>query len=442
MRRRELLATTLTGLAAGAAGVARAQGMPHGLLPGRLFAGQEIVVVLPPSNQYRGIAKRLPEFRQLTGISVRFVFADFNRMLDQLRTELRGRAASFDVANIADTWLPFLVDDLMPLDELMRNDGLDLRRYPPAYRAGAMFLGRSFAVPIRGYGQLLFYRKDAFERARLQPPATWEDLIRASWRLQQSPGLPGLALAMGYRPDHSNLHVWLNFMWARGGEIFSDRWTPRFNEQLVIEATQIFAELNLRHEILAPGSGNFAEEQALVAFAQGRAAMTVGWEWNLPSLVAPVGTLRRQQIGIAPMPRFGQRPAVTYGRSLSMIPNPHSARRDAAWEFIKWMSNPELEIAVATDKSAPETSEGMVVHLENFRNEAINKANGDIPRASGGSLEYSRILPQIRDWRPVADVLSQAVADVGTGVRLARPALDDAARHVERIMRQAGMIQD
>lgn len=442
MRRRRLVATSLTALGAGIALPARGQVMPHGLLPGRLYAGQEIVVVLPAANQYRAMQQRLGEFRQLTGITARFIFADFNRLLDQLRTQLRGRAATFDVANIADTWLPFVADDLVPLDELMRNDRLDLGRYPPAFRAGAIYLGRSYAVPVRGYGQLLFYRKDVFEKARLKPPATWEDLIRASWQLQRDRGIPGLALALGYRPDHSNLHVWLNFMWARGGALFSDRWMPRFNEQLVIEATQIYSELMLRHEILAAGSGNFTEEEALVAFSQGRSAMVFGWEWSLPAITVPVGNLRPQQIGIAAMPRFGQRPAVTYGRSLSLIVNPHSARREAAWEFVKWATNPDLEVAIAIDKSAPDTSEGMIVHSANFVNDAVNKANNGIPRASGGSLEYSRILPQLRDWRPVGDVLSQVVNEVGTGVRLARPALDDAARHVERLMRQSGMLRD
>lgn len=442
MRRRHFLATTAAGLAAGSALPARGQARVHGLHPGRLYADQEVVVVLPAANQFRAIERRLPEFRQLTGIRARFVYAPFDRLLDQLGTAFRTQASNFDVTILADEWMAFLADQLRVLDGIMEADGLDLRRYPPAIRAGAMVRGRAYAVPIRGYGQLLFYRKDIFDRARLKPPETWEDLIRTSWRLQQSYGIQGLALPMGHRPDHGNLHVWLNFVWARNGEIFSDRWAPRFNEQLTIEATQIYAELNLRHEILAAGSGTFSEDEAVTAFGQGRAAMVAGWAWHLPQMQTPIATLRPQQIGVVKMPRFGQRPAVTYGRSLSLTVNPHSARGEAAWEFIKWATNPELELALATNKSDPELAEGVVIHNANFANEAVNKVNSDIPRATGGSLEHSKILPQVRVWRPVAEELSKAVNEIGNGLRLARPALDDAARAVERIMRQSGLLSN
>ncbi len=52
------------------------------------------------------------------------------------------------------------------------------------------------AVPSDGWGQLLIYRKDLFDKAGLSAPGSLEDIRRAAQRLN-TPGRAGITLAPG-----------------------------------------------------------------------------------------------------------------------------------------------------------------------------------------------------------------------------------------------------
>jgi multiple sugar transport system substrate-binding protein len=58
------------------------------------------------------------------------------------------------------------------------------------FNAGALKLvttgGKALAVPADGWGQMLFYRKDLFAKARLQPPTSLDELVRDARQLKTS----------------------------------------------------------------------------------------------------------------------------------------------------------------------------------------------------------------------------------------------------------------
>ena len=105
-------------------------------------------------------------------------------------------------------------------------------------------------------------------------------------------------------------------------------------------------------------------------------------------------------------------------------------------------ANPELEIAIATDRKRLELIDDMVVHASAFENEALNVLSGGMHRAAGVSLSGSRVMPRLKEWPAVAQILDAAIAEAARGTRLTRSVLDDGARQVERFLRSAGVIRE
>ena len=440
--RRSFTLGSTTALFAGASGTGQAQTPPYGLRPGQPFAGTELTVVVPPLGQFGAQQQRLVQFERLTGIRVDMRFLPAGDIRDAIASTGMRRSASVDVFNCADAWLPALASNFIPLDELMKRDGFDLNRYPSGFKAAAGFDRNFFGVPIRGFAQLLFFRKDLFDRERMAPPKTWDELVVAAHRIQRANNIGGVAMYYGRGEAAASLNIWANYLWGRGGDFLHSDFTPRFNDPVGVETTQFYIDLVLNHDVAASGSTEFSESNALAAMAQGRAAMVMTWAWNHGVLFGETTKLKREQVGIAPMPSYRGRPLATCATASSLCMNLYSVRHEAAWEYLKWASNPELEIVIATDRTRPQLIDDMVVHTAAFGNEALNLLSGGMHRAAGASLSGSRMMPRLKEWPAVAQILDAAIAEAARGTRLTRSVLDDGARQVERLLRSAGVIKE
>ncbi len=209
-----------------------------------------------------------------------------------------------------------------------------------------------------------------------------------------------------------------------------------------METTQFYIDLVLSHDVAASGSTEFSESDAVAAMAQGRASMVMTWAWNHGAMFGENTKLKREQIGVAPMPSYRGRPLATCATASLLCMNLYSVRHEAAWEYLKWATSPELELAVATDRSRPNLIDDMVVHAAAFENEAVNGLSGGMHRAAGMSLSGSRMMPRIKEWPAVAQILDAAIAEAAKGTRLTRSVLDDGARQVDRLLRRAGVIKE
>lgn len=435
MKRRGLIGIGAAGALGALARPAVAQ-----LRSGKPFDGQTINVLLPVASQFRAHEKRLPEFERLTGIKAAYTYVPYGQLRDKITTEAVAGGRAFDVVCYQDSWGSSLAVHLSPVDDLLRRDGVDMGRYPQAYRLGSQVEGRTYGLPLRGHPQMLFYRKDLLEAAGVQPPTTWDEVVTASQAVQgRNADMSGLAMYYGKGNGQQNLFLWLNHLWGRGGDVLTqDERGARFNDDVGVQATQQYLDYLLRHRVAAPGSVQFVEGDAVNSVAQGNSAMVVVWWWVYSVLTGAQSRLRPEQVGFAPVPQMAGGRPVSYAISLPLALSNGSTKKDAAWEFLKWVTAPEVEVAVATDKSDPNTADIVVTQTASFTNEAVNAANGGLHRVAARSLEGSRIMPQTRDWPQVATVLENTLSELATGRGNVRASLDNAARETDRILRRTG----
>lgn len=433
--RRQFLQTAGVGaaLASGFSGVARAA--PHGLLDGKPFAGTTLNILSVVTPQFEGLMLRDREFTQITGIQTNWTFIPFASLQEKVASVGVAADGSFDVVNYLDSWGPPNAHWLMPIDELMARDGVSMSRYPAAFAKSAQFQGDTLGFPLRAHAQLMFRRADLIPN----PPASWEEVVAVGKELKAKGEIEPLALYYHNDGNRQNLFIWLNFLWAAGADVFDENTRAAWTSEAGLRATEDYIGLHTREKITNPGSLAFVEQDARQSFQQGKSAMIPVWWWAYSPMTNPEqSVLTAEQVAFSGMPAYNGR-TVTYAISMPFSISQHSRNPDAAWEFLKWLSNPALEKKNATERQVGDKPivNNVVTHIENLRDPEVNAANNNIQQAAWQSLENSDIMPQIPEWPEIGDVLSSAIAQAAAGGDV-RQLMQDAADRANRLLERAG----
>ena len=127
------------------------------------------------------------------------------------------------------------------------------------------------------------------------------------------------------------------------------------------------------------------------------------------------------------------------GSNLGLCISKHSKNQEASWEFLKWLSNPELDRRNAIEREvAGETIvNNVVTHKQSLVDPEVNAANDNIQQAAAVSLANSDIMPQIPERPEIGDLLSNAIQKASTGGNV-EELMAEADQRAERILRRAG----
>ncbi|MEM7696496.1 MAG: sugar ABC transporter substrate-binding protein [Pseudomonadota bacterium] len=419
---------------------ASADDLPYGLKAGKPFDGTTLSILSVVTPQFDGLMLRDDEFTELTGIETEWTFIPFGSLQEKLAAEGLAATGTYDVVNYLDTWGPPNNHWLVSIDEKMAEDGISMDRYPAAFARSAQFEGRTMGFPLRAHAQLMFYRKDVFEELGIEPPKTWDDVVAIGAAMKEAGSdMSPLALYFNNDGNRQNLFIWLNFLWAAGADVFDDNTCPAWNTEAGLKASEDYVALHTVHGVTNPSSVAFVEQDARQSFQQGNAAMVPLWWWAYSPLTNPEQSeLTKDEVGFVGMPAYGDE-TVTYAISMPFSISSYSDNQDAAWEFLKWLSNPELERKNAIEREVEGKTiiNNVVTHVANLQDPEVNAMNDSIQQAAFDSLENSDIMPQIAEWPEVGDILSAAIAEAAAGGDT-RELMTAAADRAERVLRRAG----
>ena len=435
MKRRDLMKLAAVGSLLPAA--ASSQSKSAALKPGKPFAGTTVNVLSVVAPQFSAHEARLGEFEALTGIKVKYQYVPFASMREKLTAELVAKTDQYDVLSAMDVWGPSLYGLFDPLNARLNDKGIDMAsRYPHAHlraaRDGNGNGSNIIGFPVRGHVQLLFYRKDVFSRLNLQPPETWEQMVDAGRQIQAKTDMAGVAMYYG-KTGGQNLMIWFNYLWGMGADLLDARGQPAFNSDKGVAATQAYLDVLLKHKVAPAGSATFNETDAVNSVAQGRTAMVPVWWWRYAMLTDPkTSTLKRDQVGFAPLPSMPGRDATTYTNTWFYGINRSSRQKDAAMEFLTWLSDPAIERSVLLD---PKLNEVVAVQTANLLDGDVNVRFGGMHLFGAQALKGAKGTPLFPQWAQVSDVLEAAISEMAAGQVAVKASLDTAAGRVRRVMR-------
>ena len=432
MKRRNILQVTAAGMGAGMAPWAFSQGTSAMLKPGKPYAGTEVNLLTVVAPQFKAHEAKLAEFEALTGIKVKYQYVPFGATREKLTAELVGASAQYDVLSAMDVWGPSLYNLFEPLNGMLAEKKIDMQARLRAALDGNGTGKNVLGFPIRGHVQLMFYRKDIFNQLGLKPPATWNDMVEAGKLIQSKTNLSGVAMYYG-KTGGQNLMIWFNYLWGMGADLLDAKGQPAFNSPAGIAATQAYMDVLIKHKAAPAAAASFNETDAVNSMAQGKSAMVPVWWWRYASLVDPkTSTLKPEQVGFAPLPSMPGKENTTYTNTWFYGINKNSKKKAAAMEFLTWLSDPEIERSVLLDKSMNEV---VAMQTKNLLDGDVNTRFNGMHVYGAQALKGAKGTPLFAQWPQVSDVLEATISELASGQKQVKPALDEAAAKVRRIMR-------
>ncbi len=159
----------------------------------------------------------------------------------------------------------------------------------PQVLQNAKWQGKLYALPMEATSLALFYNKDMFRRAGLdpdKPPRTWQELRETARKLTVDKNGDGVLEQYGFYlpalPASGALSIWTTlqwtpYLWQAGGVQIDDAQSQAlFNSDAGVQTLtfwqELYNELNL---------GTFTMTHDL-GFAAGKLAMIMDGPWNLP----------------------------------------------------------------------------------------------------------------------------------------------------------------
>ncbi len=178
-----------------------------------------------------------------------------------------------DIVHLDDFAMSVLSEQgvLEPATDIVNAIGKE--DYFPIPLRAVTFQGTVWGVPFSNGFDMLWYRKDLYEKYGLKPPKSWEELLQNVKTLHGNlPGVGqmyGIALALN-NSNHTNDTV-QGFMWSNGAWILDRGGKLALNSPEAIQAYNFEREL---FKYAPPGAAQYGNLEVMNAFATGKAAHT------------------------------------------------------------------------------------------------------------------------------------------------------------------------
>ena len=277
------------------------------------------------------------------GIHVTPVFAGgYFETMAKTQTSVQGGNPP-DVAVLLSTDLFTLLDmnAIIPLDPFVEQAGGERFRqdFFEAFWLNSRIGKTIYSIPFQRSTIVLYYNKDAFQKAGLdpaKPPKTWTELQQAAQKLTVRDA-SGNVTRWGVGIPSNGFTYWLfqGFVAEAGGKLANPEGTEvYYNTPQTRRALDFwFALQNAKVEPPnIPDLGTLPTE-----FVAGRFAMI----YHSTGSLTFVHTNAQFPFGTAFMPADKQFGTPTGGGNLYIFKNIPPERQKAAWEFVQWMTAPQ-----------------------------------------------------------------------------------------------------
>ncbi|QFT62595.1 putative ABC transporter-binding protein precursor [Roseivivax sp. THAF30] len=153
--------------------------------PLKLSGGLRVLVHGDPTFMVMESLKQ--QFEQVIGAQISQRAFSIDRLrVEALRNSERS-VSRYDIIAVDLPWIGEFAEKnvLMPLDAVMDPERVDPADFHTAGWQAAHWGGRAYGVPAQTTPELLFYRRDMFAKAGLEPPTSTDELLHAARTLNE-----------------------------------------------------------------------------------------------------------------------------------------------------------------------------------------------------------------------------------------------------------------
>ena len=320
-----------------------------------------------------------------------------------------------DVAEMGTTWTPEFADQ----GALLEQPGISGDEYVSSLVDAATLNEKVYGKPWYAGARSLIYRKDMLEKAGVEPPKTWDDLMAAAKAVKaSSKGVYGVGFT------GLSEHMYLPTIWQAGGEIATqdgDTWKSALNSPQAAEAIDYYA--SFYKEGLSPKAAiGWEEPDAQTAFINGDVAMLIAGGWGYNSIIATKPELE-EKIGTELTPTGPSGKGTAFAGGSHLVQFTESGNHELGAAFIDFMLKPDqLNKFTGEIGFLPGTTAGIEAsgYLEDpqrkpFAEQLLSASAVYPPSPKWGGLEGANIFDgQIQKVMKGEETAQEAVAELAT----------------------------
>jgi multiple sugar transport system substrate-binding protein len=233
----------------------------------------------------------------------------------------------------------------LPLDA---EFGADVRKqYFPGVVQACTWGGKLTALPWFIDSGMLYYRTDLLGSATV--PETWSELVSLAEAAEKSGHARFGFLWQGKQAEVLVCDL-VEFIASNNGAILGpDGKTVMIDDDKSVQAVQFMRDTIDRYKISPQDVLSWDEEPSRRPFTGGQAMFLRNWSYVYTIAQDPKVSSVVGKVGVAPLPHFpGGRSAACLGGYQYGV-NASTKNRDAAIDFVSWMSSPATQLHFATE---------------------------------------------------------------------------------------------
>ncbi len=371
------------------------------------------------------VQRLVPAFeRRAPGIRVRVQQIPWSAAHEKLLTAYVGGVMP-DIFQVGNTWIPEFValDALEPLDARMtRSAAVATPDYFPGILDANVIDGRTYGAPWYVDTRLLFYRTDILQQVGYAaPPKTWEQWLDVMLRIKQR-GTNQYAIFVP--TSEWQTPVILAFQLAasllRDHDQYGNFRSPPFRT-----AFQFYVDWFRRG--LVPRNGDAQIANLYQDFANAYFALYISGPWNIGEFTDRLPATVAGHWSTAPLPGpDDSHPGVSIAGGASLAICRTSTRKDAAWRWIEYLSEPAQQVEfyrLTGDLPARQSA---------WTDRAL--ADNRYAQAFWKQLQHVRPTPKIPEWERIANTIVEYADAAIRGTLTVDEALAALDRDVDAIL--------
>ncbi len=339
-----------------------------------------------------------------------------------------GQPAQLSVMFSIDLYELIEQDAIVAFDDVVQTDEEKawLKSFYPTLMENGTTGGKTWGIPFQRSTIVMYYNKDAFKAAGLDPespPESWDELVAAGKKLTKADGsqwgmmIPSTgypywmfgALAM------QNDQVLMN---GAGNE-------TNFAAPATVEALQFWKDLGAKHKVMPEGTIEWGTLRK--NFLEGKTAIMWHSTGNLTTVKKKAGF----DFGVAMLPANKRRGTPTGGGNFYIFKKTSPEERSASMKLIKFMTSPEQSANwsmqtgyMGISQAAYDTSE-LQDYVKGFPYAAVARDQLNYATAELSTYETGRVRKSLDD----------AIQAALTGSKSPEDALKEAQATADRLLK-------
>lgn len=335
-------------------------------------------------------------------VTVKPVYSgNYDESMTKVQTAVKNKKSP-DLAVLLSVDLFQLKDSIIPLDDMIEKDPEAKKMmddFFPGFMLNSQAEGKTWSVPFQRSTVLLYYNKDRFKEAGLDPekaPVNWDEVVDygkklstdGKWGIELPATISGYWIyqALALQAGEGNL------MSDDGKEVF-------FNSDAAKEALHYWVDLSKKHKVMPEGVLDW--NTVPTDFIEGKTAMMLSTTGNLTN----VKNNADFEFGVAYLPENERAATPTGGGNFYIFKDISEERQLASMEFIKWIADSERAAKWSIDTGYIATRQS------SYETTALKEYTDSFPQAltAKQQLENAHKEISVYEQGKVGKILSDAI---------------------------------